>query len=208
MISLFFARVVGSLFNSDLYHIHIHLKKGVHFLDHELRAISGQHNLYAGHIMSKEIVFVRPIEKVSVVYDILASTSHSLFPVIDTDDKDILYGTITRNALCMLLQARAYGLPASEINKANYSVVQANIQLDPFHENYVPLVPYKVLEREYMTPNIENIKVNESDRDLFLDLRPYCNTAPFTIQERTSVKVSVNECLRCSTSRYYQCYNT
>lgn len=70
MISLFCARIVGSLFNSDLYHIHIHLKKGVQFLDHELRSISGQHNLYAGHIMSREVVFLRPIERVSVVHDI------------------------------------------------------------------------------------------------------------------------------------------
>lgn len=191
MIALFCARVVGSLFNSDLYHIHIHLKKGVHFLDHELRALSGNHSLYAGHIMSREVVFVRPIEKVGVVYDILASAEHSLFPVIDTEDRDILYGTVNRSALSMLLQTRAYGLPKRE--ESATPIVQSFVQLDPFDDNYVPLVPYKILEREYATPNIEDIRINEADRDLLLDLRPYCNTAPHTVQEKTSVNVSTLE---------------
>lgn len=189
MISLFCARVVGSLFNTDLYHIHIHLKPGVHFLDHELRSISGQHNLYAGHIMSREIVFVRPIERVGVIYDILKSTEHSSFPVIDTEDKDVLYGTINRSALCMLLQARAYGVPKSE--EEFTPTVQSGVRLEPFDESYVPLVPYKTIEREYGNPSVDDIRVGESDRDLWLDLRPYCNTAPHTIQETTSVNVSI-----------------
>ena len=188
MISLFTARVVGSLFNSDLYHIHIHLKKGVQFLDHELRSIGGQHNLYAGHIMSREVVFVRPIERVSVVYDILTSASHSQFPVIDTEDRDVLYGTINSTALCMLLQARAYG--AAKASGAETSVVQTHVQIDPFDEKYVPLVPYKILEREYTSPKIEDIRIDGADRELYMDLRPYCNTAPHTIQETTTVNVS------------------
>ena len=188
MISLFCARVVGSLFNSDLYHIHIHLKKGVHFLDHELRSISGQHNLYAGHIMSREVIFLRPIERVGVVYDILTGTDHSTYPVIDTEDKDVLYGTINRNALIMLLHARAYGAPQSGEDVA--STVQNGIRLEPFDESYIPLEPYKKLEREYAQLQAEDLRINEADRDFYIDLRAYCNTAPHTIQETTSVNVS------------------
>ncbi len=191
MISLFCARVVGSLFNSDLYHIHIHLKPGVHFLDHELRSISGQHNLYAGHIMSREVVFLRPIEKVGIIHDILTGTDHSTYPVIDTADKDVLYGTVNRSALIMLLQARAYGLPKSE-EDASSPIVQNGVRLDPFDDSYVPLVPYKVLEREYGQVNVEDIRISEGERELWMDLRPYCNTAPHTIQETTSVNVSMS----------------
>jgi chloride channel 7 len=43
MLTLMTARIVGSLFNDDLYHIHIHLKKGVHFLESELKAVSRHH---------------------------------------------------------------------------------------------------------------------------------------------------------------------
>lgn len=43
MLTLMTARMTGSLFNEDLYHIHIHLKKGVNFLDAELRSFSRHH---------------------------------------------------------------------------------------------------------------------------------------------------------------------
>lgn len=43
MLTLMTARIVGSLFNDDLYHIHIHLKKGVQFLEAELRSVTRHH---------------------------------------------------------------------------------------------------------------------------------------------------------------------
>ncbi len=147
MISLFMARIIGSLFNTDLYHIHIHLKKGVHFLDPTLRQITGHHDLYAGHVMSKDIVFMRPIEKVGTIYDILQTCEHGCFPVVDTDDKDILFGTINRNTLTTLLQQRSFGMPTQAAIPLNNSIVQNHIALEPSDAKYVPLVPYKILER-------------------------------------------------------------
>ena len=38
-------------------------------------------------------------------------------------------------------------------------------------------------------PQSENIEISEADRDLYVDLRPYSNTAPYTIQETAPVKV-------------------
>jgi chloride channel 7 len=43
MITLMAARITGSMFNDDLYHIHIHLKKGVNFLEAELRSVTKHH---------------------------------------------------------------------------------------------------------------------------------------------------------------------
>jgi chloride channel 7 len=43
MLTLMTARVTGSLFNKDLYDIHIHLKKGVNFLEAELRSVTRHH---------------------------------------------------------------------------------------------------------------------------------------------------------------------
>lgn len=146
MITLFCARIIGSLFNSDLYHIHIHLKPGVRFLDSEMKAVTGHHDLFAGHIMGKDVVFVRPTEKVSTVYDLLSTCDHSYFPVVDTDDRDILYGSISRNVLTTLLQQRAYGRPANNAMPHNNDIVQNHVTLQP-DSNYVPLVPYKILER-------------------------------------------------------------
>ena len=146
MLALFSARIVGSLFNADLYHIHIHLKPGVHFLDPVLRQISGHHDLYAGHIMSKDVVFIRPIDKVATIYDILSTTSHAFFPVVDTEDRDVLYGTVSRTVLSTLLQQRAYGLPSNTSVPSNASIVQNHVHLEP-DSTFVPLVPYKILDR-------------------------------------------------------------
>jgi chloride channel 7 len=146
MISLFCARIVGCLFNDDLYHIHIHLKAGVQFLDHQLRNLSGHHDLYAGHIMSEDVIFLRPIEKVGTVVDILTSCDHSMFPVVDTEDKDVLYGTIGRNMVSTLLQQRAFGLPSNTAIPLDKSIVQNHIRLKP-NSTYLPLIPNKVLQR-------------------------------------------------------------
>ena len=43
MLVLMTARLVGSVYNDDLYHIHIHLKKGVQFLEAELKSITRHH---------------------------------------------------------------------------------------------------------------------------------------------------------------------
>jgi chloride channel 7 len=43
MLTLMTARLVGGMFNDDLYHIHIHLKKGVQFLEAELKSITRHH---------------------------------------------------------------------------------------------------------------------------------------------------------------------
>ena len=65
------SRYMCALFNDGLYHIHIHL--GAQFLEAELHA-SSQHlvfDLVAGQVMSPNVMFVRPVEKVSVAHYIL-----------------------------------------------------------------------------------------------------------------------------------------
>lgn len=43
MMTLMTSRIVGGRFNDDLYHIHIHLKKGIQFLEAELKSITRHH---------------------------------------------------------------------------------------------------------------------------------------------------------------------
>lgn len=61
---------------------------------------------------------------------------------------------------------------------------------------------------------IKDIKIHPNERDLFVDLRPYCNTAPHTCQETTSV-VRAYEVFRTLglrmlvvVNRYNQCVGT
>ena len=91
-------------------------------------------------------MFFRPIERVGTVLDILTSCDHSCFPVVDTVDRDVLYGTTSRHVVATLLQQRAFGLPSNTAIPLNNSILQNHIRLNP-NSTYLPLVPYKVLER-------------------------------------------------------------
>eukprot|EP00978_Attheya_sp_CCMP212_P019924 scaffold56580_cov52-Attheya_sp.AAC.3 len=220
MVSLMMARVVGGLFNDDLYHIHIHLKQGVHFLETELRSFTRHHNLMAGQIMGKDVVFVRPVEKVGILYDILSTTSHSNFPVVDTDDEDVLYGTIAANEMCTLLQKRAFGNPMSVSMDTSYhghdtSLTHNYLELEPDKRRFSPIVQWETVERAYPRyPSVKDIHLNAAERECLVDLRPYVNTAPYVVQENASVerayKMFRSLGIRCLVvvNRYNQCVGT
>lgn len=202
MLVLMTARIVGSVYNDDLYHIHIHLKKGVEFLEQELNSITRHHNLVAGQIMSSNVIFLRPVEKVGVVYDILMSAKHSNFPIVDTDDKNVLYGTIGRNALCVLLQQRAFGYPFDDPNVAaiSHRGVSSN-HLEVGERKFYPLVQWEVLFKSYPRyPDIKEVRITDEDREQYVDLRPYTNNAAITIQETSSVEVCIHIALEWSNS--------
>jgi CBS domain-containing protein len=138
--------------------------------------------------MGDNVVFVRPVESVGTVVDILKSTTITNFPVVDTDDSNILVGTVGRNELCVLLKQRAFGHPKKTSNDFNPTVSN---YLEYEGKRYLPLVDWRVLEESYPRyPSADDIRVSESDRACFLDLRPYMNTAPITVQEEASVGVS------------------
>lgn len=186
MLTLMSARIIGGLYNDDLYHIHIHLKNGINFLEAELRSITRHHDLTSDEVMGAHVVFIRPVENVGVIYDILVSSKHSNYPVVDPDDRNILFGTIGRNALAVLLQHRAFGKPQSFEEQMHTSVVQNNVlTVGPGNERFLPLVQWEEIEKMKHT-SLPDISVE--DRKCFMDLRPYANTSPITIQENTSVE--------------------
>ncbi len=217
MLTLMTARIVGSLWNEDLYHIHIHLKKGVKFLESELRSITRHHkyvrfrgirslgenvsfslvrllyfSLVAGQIMGENVIFVRPGDRVGVIYDILTSCKHTNFPVVDTDDNGILYGTIGRNALVILLQQRAFGHPKKESDMDHDDDFSANyLRVESDDIKYFPLVQWDVVEKSYPKyPSEKSLRISRAERDFLVDLRPYANRAPLTVQESSTVSVS------------------
>jgi chloride channel 7 len=217
MLTLMTARIVGSLWNEDLYHIHIHLKKGVKFLESELRSITRHHkyvrlrgirslgenvlfslvrllyfSLVAGQIMGENVIFVRPVDRVGVIYDILTSCKHTNFPVVDTDDNGILYGTIGRNALVILLQQRAFGHPRKESDMDHDDDFSSNyLRVESDDIKYFPLVQWDVVEKSYPKyPSEKSLRISRAERDFLVDLRPYANRAPLTVQESSTVSVS------------------
>jgi chloride channel 7 len=144
--------------------------------------------------MGENVIFLRPVEKVGVVYDILKSCKHTTFPVVDTDDGGVLFGTIGRNALCVLLKQRAFDSPT---DKEGGNTRRLSNSLA---EKYVPIVEWYQVEKAYPKyPSVKDTRLNSTDRDCFLDLRPYANQAPITVQEQASVAVSTRNrlCALC-----------
>ena len=153
--------------------------------------------------MGKTVVFVHPIENVGVLYDLLMQYTHSNFPVIDKRDGDILYGTISRNALCTLLTKRAFGHPVvssegrhnnnmsstqSHHIEHNCDYVDVGAAAAGGGRRFLPLVQWNVIGSAYPKyPSVQDVQLSEDDRHCFVDLRPYTNTSPYSTQETCSV---------------------
>ena len=181
MLTLMAARFVGNVFNEGLYDIHIHLKH-IPFLEPDVPAVAERNEIVAGQVMSTEVKCLRPVERAGVVFDLLRSCSHGTFPIVDTASGGTLYGTASRYMLCTLLQRRAFGSPDV---------------LDDYHDQghdlgprrLSPLVQWQTIEKAYPNyPDVKDIDMRDSDRDGWLDLRPYANTAPYTVNETASIQ--------------------
>lgn len=225
MLTLMAARWVGNSFNEGLYDIHIRLRN-LPYLDDELNA---QDDMTASQVMSRDVKCFRPFEKVGFVYDVLMSTDHQCFPVVETAQNSVVLGTIMRKCLCVLLQRKAFGAqqftPAHTPLKTRRKSRNANISgsihthncssstnsvngskensrtgtplLGPTVEqqakwrqrklSLMPL-PWDWLEGLYPHyPSIQDVNISPEERGLWLDLRPYVNTAPYVIHESASI---------------------
>lgn len=181
MLTLMCARFTGNVFNEGLYDIHIKLK-GIPFLEPEVPNIAEKYEIIASQVMSTDVKCLRPVERVGVVFDLLRTCSHGTFPIVDNDTTGTLYGTASRDMLCTLLQRKAYA-PANIVGDNSDKGLSARVK------KVSPLVQWDTLERVYPRyPTVDDIDIRSSDRDCLLDLRPYANTAPYTINETASIQ--------------------
>ena len=136
--------------------------------------------------MGENVIFFRPVEKVGTVVDVLTSCVHTTFPIVDTEQDNVLFGTISRNVLCALLKHRSFGRPMDTTSVdvlCNY--------VDVHGEKFLPITEWETVEGSYPKyPSVKDIRISLRERDCLLDLRPYANTAPITVQETASVNVS------------------
>ena len=88
-------------------------------------------------------------------------------------------GTVLRSTICMLIQHRAFGAPGDDPSQRNDLRTRA----------LSPLLSSAVFERAYPRfPTVDELDVSETDRGCWLDLRPYADTGPVTIQDCASLQ--------------------
>jgi chloride channel 7 len=181
MLTLMAARFTGNVFNEGLYDIHIALKK-IPFLEPDVPSIAERNEIVVAQVMSTEVKCLRPVERAGVVYDLLHGCGHGNFPIVDTASGGTLYGTVSRSTLCTLLQRRAFGSPdvLEDYDGPHQTLGPRRLS---------PLVQWDTIERAYPRyPTIADIRMQEVDRNCWLDLRPYANTAPYTVNETASIQ--------------------
>ncbi|TMW67753.1 hypothetical protein Poli38472_007425 [Pythium oligandrum] len=204
MVSLMAARWVGNSFNEGLYDIHIHLKH-LPFLEFDPPFYARY--LRVENIMTPSPITVKQIVKVREIYEILKTCNHGGFPVVippkalTTDDDEApltkeqrrhqelrmqkaakFIGIIQRRHLCVLLQRKDFAIE----KPTPFTRKPAGDTTLLYNEHYA--LSYRDLESMYPRfPTIHDIKLDEDELDLWMDLTPYMNATPHTVQDQTPV---------------------
>lgn len=103
IVTVIVARYVGDVFNDGIYHIGMHLK-GYPYRD--LYVKSGYDIANVTCIMTRPVVTLHEIEKVSRLVRILKETTHNGFPVVDKSGTFV--GLIRRDQIVALIECGVY----------------------------------------------------------------------------------------------------
>lgn len=171
-LSLFLSRWVGNVFNESLYHMHIHLQE-IPFLEPQCPKEARVHDLRVCEIMATDPQFLRPVSNVGRIYELLLATGHHCFPLLE--EGHTVFGSISRDTLCTLLFLKAFS-DAAEGEQGEEGPARSSV------------LPYEKLERFFPHfPEVDAICLTKEERMQWIDLRPYCDTAPFFVSEATTV---------------------
>lgn len=141
--------------------------------------------------MSKPAVCVPHIAKVGEIYAILKQCQHGGFPVVlidhEKNENELkkkakaprFAGIIYRRHLCVLLQRKDFFVE----KPAPFTRKPAGETTLLYNDQYA--LSYRDIESSYPRyPTIEEIKLDRDEQDLWMDLTPYLNPTPHTVQEQ------------------------
>nr|XP_033335693.1 H(+)/Cl(-) exchange transporter 7 [Megalopta genalis] len=172
IIVLIMAKWVGDFFNEGIYEIHTQMA-GVPILPWEAPPLSN--NIYASEIMSHPVVTLKTVENVGHIVELLKCVTFNGFPVVDppsSDETEIrsygrFRGLILRSQLIVLLKHKVFN-EDSEYLKKYYNI--------------------KLFRKEYPRyPTIEKISITDEEKTYTIDLRPFINPAPYTLQHSATL---------------------
>ncbi len=175
MLVLLISKTVGDGFNDAVYHLHVKIKE-IPFLEaHPLPFMS---HLTARDGITRPLVWFSAIERVGTILDVLRSTKHNAFPVIDdnfdgqNDECPVFCGLVLRSHLLVLLRKKQF-----TERRERGGLKQGG----------------SFSSTEFAKPGSgKGVKINDIDLDvaeeeMFLDLHPVTNTSPYTVLETMSL---------------------
>ncbi|XP_017885005.1 H(+)/Cl(-) exchange transporter 7 [Ceratina calcarata] len=172
IIVLIMAKWVGDFFNEGIYEIHTQMA-GVPILPWEPPPLSN--NIYASEIMNHPVVTLRTVENVGHILELLKCVTFNGFPVVDPPNSDQmeihsyrrLRGLILRSQLIVLLQ---------------------NKMFNQYEEKWEKCLDIKMFRKEYPRyPTIEQVMITEVEKTYSIDLRPFMNPSPYTVQHSATL---------------------
>eukprot|EP01032_Pedospumella_encystans_P012074 gene12074-13992_t len=181
MLTVMTARWIGNLFTEGIYDMHIRTRR-LDYLDEDesVSRLVQLHDLTISDIMTKRPFYMLPVMRVGEFYDILIKAKHNCFPVVESDESNILVGSILRKTICTLLKHKAFA-------PSHAGPSHTGTGAPP--QRLFPLVAWGTLECTYPRyPHVDQLNLSDADRECWLDLRPYLDSAPFTMNEHASVQ--------------------
>ncbi|XP_072029917.1 H(+)/Cl(-) exchange transporter 7-like [Amphiura filiformis] len=171
MVVLMIAKWIGDIFNHGLYDIHIQLMR-VPLLAWQPPPMST--TIRAMEVMSHPVTTLNVVEKVGNIMDVLSdpTTNHNGFPVVDPHEQEsfgTFRGLILRSQLIVLLQHKAFSM---------WPVVQdprVLLGIEDFRDAYPRY------------PDINDLNISEVEMECTIDLRPFMNPSPYTVQKDASL---------------------
>lgn len=172
MLVLLVAKTVGDAFNPSIYEIILDMK-GLPFL--EPKPEPWMRNLTVGELAAAKpgVVSLRGIEKVARVVEVLRSTSHNGFPVLDHGVRSELHGLVLRAHLISVLRKKWFLMERRKTQP--WEVRERFTSVD-------------LAEKEH---KIEEVTITEEEMGMYIDLHPFTNTTPYTVVETMSVAKAV-----------------
>ncbi len=158
MVTFAAARYTGNAINKPMYDMQIHLKE-MPFLEGSLHSLGMLNYHPISEIMASPVVTLLEVDKVRRVMDVLTSTKHNGFPIVNKEGR--LRGIVLRKTLCGLLKQKAYSTPTTEPLTADGGIVLAQ----------AATVMFDNLERIYPNfPDVKQVKLSEKEMvKYFLD---------------------------------------
>lgn len=172
MLVLLIAKTVGDAFNPSIYEIILDMK-GLPFL--EANPEPWMRNLTVGELAAAKpgVVCLQGIEKVQRVVEVLRTTSHNGFLVVNKGIQSELHGLVLRAHLIAALRKKWF---LTEPRKTQAWEVREKFTSSDLAEK---------------GHKIEEVEITEEEMEMYIDLHPFTNTTPYTVVETMSVAKAV-----------------